>query len=77
MQWRAWLGTPVGRVKGKSFRETFGKIFLHESMSSASGKVVPIWNRVAMLCVSLITGSPFAMVYLWVVAIPCHSKVLK
>ena len=77
VKWRAWLGMPCRRVKGKKVLGNIWKACLHKSMSSIFGKVLPIWNRVVMLRTSLITGSPFKIAYSWAIAIPCHSKVLE
>lgn len=62
---------------GKEFWGTFGKACLHESMGYAFGRVLPSWSKVALLCVSIVTRSPFAMAFVWVVAITCHNKFLK
>lgn len=74
---KAWPSTLLRRVEGKSFLRTFGKTFLHESMSLAFGKMLPTWSKVTMLCVFLIIVSLFAMVSSWIVAIPCQNKILK
>lgn len=56
-------------MEGKNFLGTYGEKCLHESMSYVFDRVFPNRSMVAMLHVSLIKGSPFAMASAWALVI--------